>query len=172
MVFLGDLFWYLYAYYLKDAGPGLWPSSNTALSAAGSRTQWTIKVWSKDIIRFACLCSLRTCFYPHEVNAFSLLLIFLPSVLPDVVRTGKALHPPPLGSKGTSAQELRHCLRVDSSFVAGGLCSPFLKVNALVHSGVENNLHLVQWWFIPNGLILCTLLYEIFWNLSASWITA
>lgn len=93
MVVLGDLFWYLHAYYLKDAGLGHQTLSSTALSAAGSWTPWTFKVSFKAIIGFACLCSLRTCLYPHEVKASSLLLIFLPSVLPDVVRTGEALHP-------------------------------------------------------------------------------
>lgn len=90
---LATYFRYLYAYYLKDAGPGHQTLSSTALSAAGSWTQWTFKVSFKAIIEFACLCSLRTCLYPHEVKASSLLLIFLPSVLPDVVRTGEALYP-------------------------------------------------------------------------------
>lgn len=137
MAVLGDLFQYLYAQYLKDAHPGHRSWLSTALSAAGSWTQWTFKVSFKAIIGFACLCSLRTCLYPHEVNASSLLLIFLPSVLPDVVRTGEALHPgeekatPPNCSAPASESILL--------FVPGDLCSHLPKVKDSVYNQVENS---------------------------------
>lgn len=60
---------------------------------SGDRSSMNFQGLFKALIRFACLCSLRPCLYPHEVNASSLLLIFLPSVLPDVVRTGGGASP-------------------------------------------------------------------------------
>lgn len=139
---LSDLFQYLYACHLKDAHPGRRTLSSTALSAAGSWTQWTFKVSFKAIIGFACLCSLRTCLYPHEVNASSLLLIFLPSVLPDVVRTRAALHPgeekaaPPNCSAPASEMIL--------PFVPGDVCSYLPKGTSGCTTWLKIAIHLAQ----------------------------
>lgn len=121
----------------------IWPqgcssrTSDFVLSATGSWTQWTFKVSFKAIIRFACLCSLRTCLYPHEVNAFSLLLIFLPSVLPDVVRTGAAFRPGE--EKATPPNSSAPVSELILPFVPGDLHSHLPKVKVWVYNLVENS---------------------------------